>query len=65
MTSGSGYPVPDHLVRAVRRMARSGRTIAEICRATGLSRGTVRKLLIIRRNEERERDNEDNQDPNR
>lgn len=45
---GPGYRVPEHIVRAIRRLAREGRPISEIARAVGVSRPTVRASLIVR-----------------
>ena len=51
---GPGYRTPEHIVRAIRRLAREGKTISEIARAVGVSRPTVRASLVVR--EDRETD---------
>lgn len=55
---GRGYCVPQNVKRAIRRMASCGRNVSEIARATGVSRATVRKVLIVFLDDEGERDDD-------
>ena len=59
---GRGYTVPVCVKRSIRRMASSGRKVSEIARATGVSRATVRKVLIVFLDDEGERDDDRHED---